>query len=108
MITLSHVLGLFGYGAIAVAMIVLGRLSQRLGSVTHARPYYLGLYVAAGLVMISIVVRLLFITRPDISLGAEEQNLVYTLLNVGLPAIAVTLALVVTWYYWSWLLAERD
>ena len=103
-----HIIGLLSYFAIGCAMVVLARLSQRLGSVTHARPYYIGLYVAAVMIWAAMLVRLLFITSPDISLGAANQNLVYTLLSDGLPALSVTLALVITWYYWSWLLAERD
>lgn len=106
--TLLHSAGLVGLVAIGVALVVLGRLSQRLGRVTHARPYYVGLYLAAACVWGGAIVRLYFITRIQPALDAPESQFLYTLLGDGLPAIGLTLGLLVTWYYWSWLLAERD
>jgi len=103
-----YLAGLLGPFAIGCTLIVLGRLSQRLGHVAEVRPYYLGLYVAAGLVWAGMLVRLYFITRGLADSQALEQNVLYTLLNDGLPAIGITLGLILTWYYWSWLLAERD
>ena len=108
MTTLLHSLGQIGLLSIGVALVVLARLSQRLGSVTHVRPYYGLLYVAAGLVWGGALVRLYFLTRPDASLDMPNQRLLYTLLSDGLPAAGLTLGLLVTWFYWSWLLAERD
>jgi hypothetical protein len=104
----SHIPGLLGYFAVIVALIVLARLSQRLGHVTHARPYFIGHYVAAGLISLSLLIRLYFITQGTESLRASSPTVLYTLITDGLPAVGVTLGLVVTWYYWSWLLAERD
>jgi hypothetical protein len=106
--TLLHSLGLMGLFAIGVALVVLARLSQQLGSVTHVRPYYGLLYIAAGLVWGGAAARLYFLTRPDASLDVPNQRLLYTLLSDGLPAAGLTLGLLVTWFYWSWLLAERD
>lgn len=108
MIDGAHIAGLLGYLAMALALIVLGRLSQRLGEVTHAKPFYLGHYLAATLVICSIMARFYFITRGQSSAQAANQNLVYTLLNDGLVALGITIGLIVTWHYWSWLLAERD
>lgn len=108
MIAGADIAGLLGQVAIGVALIVLGRLSQRLGKVTHARPYFLGNYIAALLIWLGTLSRFDFITRGQSYLAASDDNLVYILLIDGLPAIGVTLGLMVTWYYWSWLLAERD
>lgn len=108
MINGAHIAGLLGYLAMAIALIVLGRLSQRLGQVTHAKPLYLGHYFAATLVILGIVARFYFITIGQSSPQAANQNLVYTLLNDGLTALGMTIGLIVTWHYWSWLLAERD
>jgi len=104
----AHIAGLLGFFSIGAALIVLGRLSQRFGKVTQARPYYIGHYIAALLVWGGVLSRLLFITRGLPLNAASDGNLVYILLNDGLPAIGITLGLIITWYYWSWLLAERD
>lgn len=103
-----HAVGLVGYFAIGIALIIIGRLSQRLGKVTQARPYFIGNYVSAGLIWAGALVRFYFITRGQADLPAQDDNLVYILLSDGLPALGITLGLLVTWYYWSWLLAERD
>jgi len=104
----GHIIGLLGQFAIGVALIVLARLSKRLGKVTHARRYYIGNYIAAFLIVLGGVLRLYFITQGVDALRAPNQNMLYTLFSDGLSAIGITLGLIVTWYYWSWLLAERD
>jgi len=108
---MADVLSLLIFGgqvALSVTLIALALLSRRLGRVTGARRYYLGLYIAAALITIGALVRLL----ANLSLLAQNpysgDNGVYILLAYGLPALGLTLALLVTWYYWSWLLAERD
>jgi hypothetical protein len=107
-IELLHIAGLIAYFAMGVALIVLAQLSKRLGSVTHARPHYRAYYIAVALIWVGILVRLIFITRGQAFLQASNIKLVYTLISDGLPAIGITIALIVTWHYWSWLLAERD
>jgi hypothetical protein len=107
MMSLLDFAGFAGLLAVAVMLFVLAHLSQRLGIVTHARPYYRGLYLAAMLVGIGLLARLYYLTNHEPS-GALNQNVVYIILCDGLPALGVTLGLLVTWYYWSWLLAERD
>ena len=101
-------LSLLGSFSIGVLMILVGQLSQRLGQVTLARRYYLGLYVSAGLVWFGTLVQAFLLVR-GIDGGLElQQDILWVLLIKGLPALGLTIALVVTWYYWSWLLAERD
>jgi hypothetical protein len=104
----NYIPGLVGLFSIIVALIVLARLSQRLGHVTHARPYFVGHYIAASLIALGLLIRLYFITQGTDSLRASSATVLYTLIIDGLPAVGMTLGLVVTWYYWSWLLAERD
>ena len=77
---------LLGLVSIAIAMIVMALLSKRLGSVTQTPRYYLGFYVAAGLMAISILVRLLNIGRGDDIADTLGQDPVSVLLYVGLPA----------------------
>lgn len=101
-------LGLLGGIAIATALVVLGLLSKRLGSVTRTPPYYVWLYVAAGLMLVSILTRLVHLGQgPEVAVTLIEDK-VSVLLYAGLPAIAITLGVVVAWRYWSWLLAERN
>ena len=107
-VDIAHIAGLLGFVAIGFVMIVLGRLSARLGRVTHARPYFIGNYIAAGLIWLSVIARFYFITRGQSNFATSDEALVYILIVDGLPALSITVSLIVTWYYWSWLLAERD
>lgn len=94
--------------ALAIALIQLGRLSQRMGTITHARPVYRAFYVAAALLIIAALTR----SALDLELLAQTpkivQNSIHVLLVDGLAALGITIALPTAWYYWSWLLAERD
>jgi hypothetical protein len=98
---------LFGPISIAVALTVMGLLSKRLGKVMRTPRYYVGFYIAAGLMTISVVARLLNIGRGDDIADSLGQDALTVVLYVGLPSIAITLGLIVAWRYWSWLLAER-
>jgi len=104
----TAVLGLFGQVSLGIVMILLARLSQRLGEVTHARQHHLWFYVAAILTWIGVGVEL-FLLGHGVD-GAEQlqQDVVWVLLIKGLPTLGITIAVVVAWHYWSWLLAERD
>ncbi len=93
-----------GQLGIVFALIVLAQLSKRLGLMTHAKPYYRGFYVAAVLLLVSTAVRFF----NDFLLRQDTKQIGWILLYDGLPALAISLAVVVAWRYWSWLLAERD
>jgi lysylphosphatidylglycerol synthetase-like protein (DUF2156 family) len=94
-----------GLMLLATSLVWLALLSRRLGRVTHAPPYYIGLLAAAFLLLLAAVVRLV----NDLN-GVQVQtaNAWWVAVYTGLPALAVTIALVFAWRYWSWLLAERD
>lgn len=87
--------------AIAVVLVVVGLLSQRLGAVTRTPPYYRWFFVAAGLAGVSVVLRLLLY-----GVRAEAQSVV-ALLYTATLALSVTLGVIVAWYYWRWLFSER-
>lgn len=108
LVELSAIIGLTGLLAIAVALVVFARLSQRLGSVTHVRPYFVGLYIAASLILIGVVSRLIYLINALSISVAPPQDWLYIVLCDGLPALGITIALPIIWFYWSWLLAERD
>jgi len=95
---------LIGMLSIFIVLIVMALLSKRLGIVTRTRPYYLGFYVAALLMGISILVRL-FSTPPDLS--AEADGTIILFYGI-LPALSLTLGVIIAWRYWSWLFAERN
>jgi hypothetical protein len=102
----TEIFSVFGIVSIVLAMVVLGRLSKRLGAVTHTPRYYIGFYTAAALMSISVLVRLFdWLRKADLSSLNSDPG--WILLYIGLPALAVTLAVITAWRYWSWLLAER-
>jgi hypothetical protein len=102
---IGALIGLLGPVSITVTLIVVGLLSRRLGAQTHIKPYYLGFFAAAILMLISIAARLLdIIFHPE----SFANSLLWVLLADGLPAAAVTIGVIFAWRYWSWLLAERD
>lgn len=106
MADITGIFGLFGMASIALAMAVLGSVSRRMGEVTHTPRYYIGLYIASALMVVSAVARLanwLGNANPA-NLNRDAGTI---MLYIGLPALAVTLAVIVAWRYWSWLLAER-
>lgn len=96
----------------SVALVVMGLLSKRFGSATQTPPYYIGFYLAALLVIGGVVVRLLdFVWAQPDALALSEASTDATarvLLYNGLPALGVTIGVIVAWRYWSWLLAERN
>ncbi len=98
------VLGWLGYALLALALFWLARLSQRLGRVTQAAPYYVGLYAAAGLVSVGALVRLVDAWRATTVPASVFWVLVYN----GVPTLGLTVGVVFAWRYWSWLFAERD
>ncbi len=108
MIDWSGLFGLLGLMSIGVALLVMGLLSKRLGSVTRAPRYYLGFYAAALMVAASVLARLVNVGRGAAVAAELNRDLGWVLLYNALPALAVTLGLFVAWRYWSWLLAERS
>jgi len=103
----TGLLGLLGVGSIAFALVLLGRLSQRLGQVTNAAPYHTGFYVGAFLVSVGGAARLWHLFDSGHTADLHETML-WVLLYNGAPALGVTIGVIFAWRYWSWLLAERD
>ncbi|MBZ0281470.1 MAG: hypothetical protein K8L97_12080 [Anaerolineae bacterium] len=103
----TGLLSLIGMASIAVALVVLGLLSKRLGSVTRSPRYYRGFYFAAALVVVSVMARFLNIGRGPSAAAELAAEPLWVMLYIGFPAIGITLGVVIAWRYWSWLLAER-
>ncbi|QPC81863.1 hypothetical protein G4Y79_19555 [Phototrophicus methaneseepsis] len=104
---IAAALGGLGWIAVAMTFLLVARLSRRLGNVTHARPYYLWMNIAALLITAGAVGNFLL----EASIVAQNGQLVDNTLRLlceASVAVGVSLGLGVAWYYWSWLLAERD
>jgi hypothetical protein len=96
------------WGCLGFAMVMLARISRRMGQYTHARRYYRLLYIAACLCWLGTLFHTLLAFNGLAQFSEIVQNSVYVLLADGMPALGLVIALGVAWYYWSWLLAERD
>lgn len=96
--SLLVLLGGLGPASVAVALAILGLLSQRLGAVTKTPPYYRWFYVAAGLVTTGMVFRLLTLGNRTVDL-----EMAYALTF----ALGVSIGVAAAWKYWSWLFGER-
>jgi hypothetical protein len=101
-------LALLGLSGLLALLFVLGLISKRFGEATRAKPYYLGFFAAQGMLGLSLAARaanlILNLVRPE----DLTHDFVWVGLYTGLPALAITVSVVVAWRYWSWLLAERD
>jgi len=106
--TIIEILGLLGPIGIGCTLFVIGLLSGRLGSVTRTYPYHIGLYFAAVLVWLGGLAQLLDSLNHFTQSDNIAQQTLWIFLRSGLPAVGSSLGLLIVWYYWSWLLAERD
>ncbi len=104
----AGLLGLLGPISFGIALVVIGLLSRRLGSVMRTPRYYLGFFLAAALIAISVLARLLNLGHGAAAAAQLNRDPLWVFLYMGLPAIAMMLGVVVAWRYWSWLLAERN
>lgn len=103
----SELLAAIGVLSLSVMLLVLAGLSRRLGRVTRARPYYVGLILSAGLVFLGFVSRVVRLFQAD-SAADLTDSVAWVLLYHGASAFGLTLGVMVAWRYWSWLLAERE
>jgi hypothetical protein len=75
------------------------------------KPYYKGYYVAASLVSVALVIRIVRASvfwAPRDSIPALLNSPLFYLFLYHLPlALGLCLGLLITWYYWSWLLKEQ-
>lgn len=97
--------------AVIILLYVLCRLSERLGAVERMAPLYHYYYLAIGLVAFGAFIHLI-VARATLSPGLFPDWLHtpgFLLLTYYAPlAVGLTIALVVTWRYWSWLLKESN
>lgn len=109
---LSPALGLFGLLSsvgLMAALIVMGRLSGRLGAASGVERHHRLFYLAGALVALRLAsICALQIWMPAAWLLAADHDVAWVLISDGLPALGITLGVLAAWRYWSWLLAERS
>ena len=104
-------LGALGTLSILVVLYILAKLSERFGSVIKMAPLYRYYYLAILFLAIGSITQL-FVVRATLT---DEYSQVwfttpwFLFLAYHLPlAVGVTIALVIAWRYWSWLITERN
>jgi hypothetical protein len=87
---------------------VMAQISRRFGEVTHRPPLYRGFYISLGLMIVPLLIRLLAMGMTDhdrADLGGNSLGALF----YGLPlALGITLAVVIAWRYWGWLIYARE
>jgi hypothetical protein len=105
------ILGSMGLLSLVVALVILAQFGRKLGAVTKMKPFYQGYYIAACCVGLALVVRFIRTTvfwAPPDTIPSVLNSPIFYLLLYHLPlAVGLSLGLVITWHYWSWLLKER-
>jgi hypothetical protein len=94
--------------AIMISLWVLAQISRRFGEVTHRPPLYRGFYAALVLWIFPLVARLLTMGLTGSERDALGGNSLEALAHNGPAALSVTLAAVIAWRYWGWLVFARE
>lgn len=114
---LVAVLGTVGLGAVVLVLLILARLTYRWELVTRSRSAYRLFYVAAALVAVAALVRLVRIgylspaagpgTGSAVSVLYEPLSWFY-LCFYHLPlTVGMAISLGLAWHNWGWLLKEN-
>ena len=103
------VLSTLGTLSVVYLFYILAKLSQRLGAVEKMAPYYRYFYVANTFIIIGSISHMIM-ARVALSPQDFPSWLLapwFLLLGYYGPlTIGVTIGIVVTWRYWSWLIRE--
>jgi hypothetical protein len=108
---IGAILGSIGLVSILYALLILAQFGRKLGAVTKMKPLYRGYYLAACCVGLALMVRFIRVTvfwAPGETIPSMLNSPSFYLLLHHLPlVVGLSLGLVITWHYWSWLLKER-
>jgi hypothetical protein len=111
LIAVGSLLGALGTLSILLVFYILAKLSERFGAVIKMRPRYRHYYLALIFLFIGWMAQLL-VLAADLTPATLQTWLTspwFLLLAYYLPlTIGITIGLVTTWRYWSWLVAERN
>lgn len=102
-------LGPLGLLAIVYLCVLFSNFSRRLSAVTKMKDHYRWFRLASGLIAVAATSQVI---RATATLAKEAPAFLcapwFALLSFYTPlAIGVTLALVLVWYYWGWILKEK-
>jgi hypothetical protein len=103
-------LGTLGALSVIFLFYIFARLSERLGSVERMAPLYRYYYVAIFFLAIGYFTQLLMghVDSSPENFPAWFSSPWLPLLGHHVPlTVGVTIGLVVTWRYWSWLVTEH-
>ena len=103
---ITTLLSTAGVMGLMIMLWVVAQISRRFGEVTHRPPLYRVFYVALALLALPLIVRLLAIGQADGSRFAADAPA--ALLHDIPLAAGLTLALVVAWQYWGWLVYAHE
>lgn len=105
---LSTLLGIAAPLALMIALWVLAQISRRFGEVTRRPPHYRAFYVALGLMVPPLLVRLLAIGLSERQHADLGGNTLEAALHDMPLALGVVLAVIVAWRYWGWLVTSQQ
>lgn len=107
---IAAIAGSMGLLAVIYLLAVLARFGEKLGAVTKMPAAFRGYYVAMACLALAVLARLIranvFWVRPSEVAPFLNSPWLYLLLHHLPLAIAMTLSLAITLYYWGWLLKE--
>ncbi|NLF74085.1 MAG: hypothetical protein GX573_00185 [Chloroflexi bacterium] len=105
---LLTLLGVAAPLATMMSLWILAQISRRFGEVTQRPPLYRGFYAALALWVFPLVTRLLAMGLTDGENDRLGGNSLEALVHNGPAALSVTLAVVIVWRYWGWLVTTRE
>lgn len=106
--SLTTLLSVIAPLALMILLWVVAQISRRFGEVTHRPPIYRGFYVAMGLLLGPLVMRVVAVGLTEEDRAELGGNTIGTLLHDLPLAAAITLSVIVAWRYWGWLIYARE
>lgn len=94
--------------ALMVSLWMLAQISRRFGEVTRRPPRFRLFYISVGLMVLPTLVRLLAIGMTGEQRDDLGGNALSALVHDLPLAVGITLALVVAWRYWGWLIFASE
>lgn len=109
MTAIFALLGTVGSLSLLLLFYILAKLSEKFGSVIKMRPLYRYYYVALIFLAIGYAAHLLlavaYLAPDSVPEWLVSSWFVFLAYYLSL-AIGLTIGLIITWRYWSWLVAE--